>query len=59
MFNPYSARNDFSRQNLTSDGHKLNYCMSNVNPLQVVGRASDTQLKVGENLNKMTWGVKG
>ena len=28
--------------------------MSNFHPLEVVGRGSETQLQVGENLNKMT-----
>ena len=28
--------------------------MSNFHPLEVVGRGSETQLKVGENLNKLT-----
>ena len=33
-------------------GLKLN--MSNFHPLEVVGRGSETQLHVGENLNKIT-----
>ena len=28
--------------------------MSNFQPLDVVGRGSETQLQVGENLNKLT-----
>ena len=28
--------------------------MSNFHPLEVVGRGSETQLQVGENLNKIT-----
>ena len=28
---------------------------SNFQPLEVVGRCSETQLQVGENLNKLTW----
>ena len=28
--------------------------MSNLQPLEVVGRGSETQLQVGENLNKVT-----
>ena len=28
--------------------------MSNFQPLEVVGRGSETQLQVGENLNKIT-----
>ena len=35
-------------------GLKLNKCMSNFHPLQVVGRVSDTRLEVGENLNILT-----
>ena len=33
--------------------------MSNLQPLEVVGRASETQLQAGENLNKVTWREKG
>ena len=33
--------------------------MSNFNLLEVVGRGSETQLHVGENLNKITWRDKG
>ena len=33
--------------------------MSNFHPLEVVGRGSETQLKVGENLNELTWREKG
>ena len=29
--------------------------MSNFHPLEVVCRGSDTQLQVGEKLNKVTW----
>ena len=31
---------------------KLNEYMSNFQPLEVVGRGSETQLPLGENLNK-------
>ena len=33
--------------------------MSNCHPLEVVGRGSETQLQVGENLNKITEREKG
>ena len=33
--------------------------MSIFHPLEVVGRGSGTQLQVGENLNKISWQVKG
>ena len=33
--------------------------MSNFHPLEVVGRGSETQLQVGENLNKRTQREKG
>ena len=33
--------------------------MSNFHPLEVVGRGSETQLQVGENLNKLTYQDKG
>ena len=33
--------------------------MSNFNPLKVVGRGSETQLQVDENLNKETWREEG
>ena len=29
--------------------------MSNFQPLEVVGRGSETQLQVGENLNELTY----
>ena len=29
--------------------------MSNIQPLEVVGRGSETQLQVGEHSNKLTW----
>ena len=32
--------------------------MSNFNPPEVVGRGSETQLQVGENLNKITYSRK-
>ena len=36
-------------------GLKLNKInVSNFHPLEVVGRGSETQLQVGENLNKLT-----
>ena len=33
--------------------------MSNFHPLEVVGRGSETQLQVGENLNRLTQQDKG
>ena len=33
--------------------------MSNFQPLEVVGRGSETQLQVGENLSKLTWQDNG
>ena len=33
--------------------------MSIFHPLEVVGRGSETQLQVGENVNKVTWRGKG
>ena len=33
--------------------------MHNFHPLEVVGRGSETQLQVGENLNKLTQQDKG
>ena len=33
--------------------------MTNFHPLEVVGRGSETQLQVGENLNKLTQQAKG
>ena len=33
--------------------------MSSFLPLEVVGRGSEAQLQVGENLNQITWRVKG
>ena len=33
--------------------------MSNFQPLEIVGRGSETQLQVGENLNKLTQQKKG
>ena len=33
--------------------------MSNFHPLVVVGRASETQLQVGENCNSLTWRFGG
>ena len=32
--------------------------MSKFHLLEVVGRGSETQLQVGENLNKLTWRMK-
>ena len=37
---------------------KLNN-ISNFQPLKVVGRGSETQLQMGENLNYLTWRFKG
>ena len=42
----------FSDQYLQIFGHKLNN-MSDFHPLEVVGRGSETQLQVGEILNKI------
>ena len=33
--------------------------MSNLHPLEVVGRGSETQLQVGEYSNKLTWQDEG
>ena len=33
--------------------------MSNFHPLEVVGRGSETQLQLGEDLNSITWREKG
>ena len=33
--------------------------MCHCHPLEVLSRGSETQLQVGENLNKITWCVKG
>ena len=33
--------------------------MNNFHPLEVADRGSETQLPVGENLNKLIWRVKG
>ena len=33
--------------------------MSNFHALEVVGRGSETQLLVGENLNYLIWSFKG
>ena len=33
--------------------------MSSFQPLEVVGRGSEAQLQVAENLNKLTWDWKG
>ena len=33
--------------------------MSHFQPLEVVGRCSETQLQVGEKLNKLTWQDRG
>ena len=33
--------------------------MGNIHPFEVVDRGSETQLKVDENLNKLTWQDKG
>ena len=59
---PYPADHDYYRFNsvlLTKSlllGMKwANICaQSNFQPLDVVGRGSETQLHVGENLNKLT-----
>ena len=44
----------FKHQDLQMFGLKLNKYMSNFHPLEVVGRGCETQLQVGENLNKLT-----
>ena len=44
-------------QDLQMLGLKLNRC--DFHPLKVVGRGSETQLQVVENLNQITWWVKG
>ena len=36
--------------------HLANICFE---PIEVVGRRSETQLQVGENSNKLTWQDKG
>ena len=47
-------------QDLQVFGPKLDkYDTSIFHPLEVVGRGSETQLQVGENLNKIAWRVKG
>ena len=33
--------------------------MSNFNPLEVVGHSNETQVRVSENLKKITWCFKG
>ena len=33
--------------------------MSDFQPLEVVGRGSETQIQVGDNLTKITWRVEG
>ena len=33
---------------------KTNTCMSNFHPVEVVGRVSETQLQLGENLDEKT-----
>ena len=40
-------------------GLKLNKYVRNSHPLGVVGRGSETQLQVGENLNYSIWRFKG
>ena len=41
----------FQHQNLQMFDLKINKYKSNLHPLEVVGRGSETQLQVGENLN--------
>ena len=41
-------------QNLQIFGLKLNKYMSNIYPLEVVGRGSETQIHVGKNVYKLT-----
>ena len=43
----------FKHQHLQIFGLKLNEYMGNSHPLEVVGRGSETQLQVGENLNDL------
>ena len=33
--------------------------MSSFHPLEVVGRGSETQIQVGENLKNISWHVQG
>ena len=40
----------FKNQDLQVSGPKLNKYLSNFHPLEVMGRGSETQLQVGENL---------
>ena len=38
---------------------KLNYDKSDFHPLEVVDRGNETQLQLGDNINKITLSVKG
>ena len=49
----------FEHRYLELFGLKLNTYLSSFQPLEVVGRYSETQLQVGEKLNKITWRRKG
>ena len=42
-----------------SKHNKLTQCWINFHTIEVVGRCSDTQLQVGENLNEISWRFKG
>ena len=44
----------FKHKDLQKIDLKVNTYMSNFHSLEVVGRGSETQLQVGENLNKLT-----
>ena len=39
--------------------NKTDRSTPNFNPIEFVGRGSETQLQVGENVNNITWGEKG
>ena len=49
----------FKHQHFQMFDLELNIHMSNFHPLEVVGRGSETQLHVGENLNCITQREKG
>ena len=48
----------YKHENLKMFGLKLKK-ESNFQPFEVVGRCSETQLKVGGNLNKLPWMDQG
>ena len=45
----------FKHKDFQMLGLKLKIYISNFHPLKVVGRCSETQLQVGENLDEITW----